>query len=172
MAKGVQRQPIRRHSVGKPLPTVMSIKHTLMGHENTIQSFVFLQDNVHIVSGSYDGTMRKWDRKTGLLVGEPWKEKGLVLALALSPDGKTIACGRDDGSVERWDTNGQMKEDIWTGHRGWVRSVSWSPSGGHLASGSDDGTNPCSKRRKRGRRSRPNQDHSGHRVECCIFTFG
>jgi len=102
---------------------------------------VFLQDNVHIVSGSYDGTMRKWDCKTGLLVGEPWKEKGLVLALALSPDGKTIACGRSDGSVQRWDTNGQMKEDIWRRvHSSAVWSLSWSPSGGHLASGSSDGT--------------------------------
>jgi len=118
----------------------MTMKHTLEGHQGNIWSFVFLHDNIHIVSGSEDGTMRKWDCKTGLLVGEPWKGKSWVLALALSPDGKTIACGRRDGSVERWDTNGQMKEDIWTGHSDCVPSLSWSPSGGHLASGSDDGT--------------------------------
>ena len=33
-------------------------------------------DNVHIVSGSDDGTMRKWDCETGLLVGESWKGEG------------------------------------------------------------------------------------------------
>jgi len=116
------------------------MKHTFEGHERTIQSFVFLHDNIHIVSGSDDGTMRKWDCETGQLVGEPWEGEANVTALALSPDGKTIACGRSDGSVQRWDTNGQMKEDIWTGHSDWVRSLSWSPSGRHLASGSRDGT--------------------------------
>jgi len=82
--------------------------------------------------------MRKRDCETGHLIGEPWKGERYILAIALSPDGKTIACGRSDGSVEWWDTNGQMKEDIWTGHSDRVESLSWSPSGGHLASGSND----------------------------------
>ena len=86
-------------------------KHIFKGHENDINTFVFLHDNVHIVSGSDDGTMRKWDCETGLLVGEPWEEKGgQIWALALSPDGKTIACGRDDGTVQRWNTDGEMSE--------------------------------------------------------------
>ncbi|OAX30995.1 WD40 repeat-like protein [Rhizopogon vinicolor AM-OR11-026] len=116
-------------------------KHKFEGHKNNIQSFVFLHDNAHVVSGSLDGTMRKWDCETGRLIGEPWKGNGgYILALALSPDGKTIACGREDGSVQRWDTDGKMIKTIWTGHSDWVRSLSWSPSGGHIASGSDDGT--------------------------------
>jgi len=126
------------------LPTAISRKtspkHEFVGHRGDVESFVFLQDNVHIVSGSRDGTMCKWDCETGLLVGEPWKVGNRVCALALSPDGKTIACGRKDGSVQQWDTNGQMMEGIWTGHSNWVGALSWSPSGRHLASGSDDGT--------------------------------
>jgi len=115
------------------------MKHTFEGHQGVIRGFVFLQDDVHIVSGSNDRMMRKWDCETGRLVGDPWKGKSWATALALSPDGKTIACGRIDGSVERWDTNGQM-EDIWRAHSDIVLSLSWSPSGGHLASGSYDGT--------------------------------
>jgi len=116
-------------------------KHIFEGHKDWISSFVFSHDNVHIVSGSWDGTMRKWDCETGLLVGEAWEgEGGRIWALALSPDGKTIACGRGDGSVQRWNTDGEMNEDIWMGHSDYVRSVSWSPNGGHIASGSDDGT--------------------------------
>ncbi|OAX32546.1 tricorn protease domain 2-containing protein, partial [Rhizopogon vinicolor AM-OR11-026] len=115
-------------------------KHKFGGHEGRIHSFIFLHDNVHVVSGSLDGTMRKWDCETGRLIGEPWKgEGGGIPALALSPDGKTIACGRMDGSVQRWDTNGKMIKSIWTGHGNRVRSLSWSPSGGRVASGSYDG---------------------------------
>jgi len=116
-------------------------KHIFEGHEDEINTFVFLHDNVHIVSGSDDGTMRKWDCETGLLVGEPWKGKGgTIRALALSPDGKTIACGRGDGSLQRWSTVGEMSEDVWMGQDESVQSVSWSPSGGHIACGFDDGT--------------------------------
>jgi WD40 repeat protein len=116
-------------------------KHIFEGHEGRIWSFVFLHDNVHIVSASEDGTMRKWDCERGLLVGEPWKgEGGCIWALALSPDGKTIACGRADGSLQRWNTDGEMSESVWMGHSNNVRSVSWAPNGGHIASGSDDGT--------------------------------
>jgi len=120
---------------------ISTAKHKFKGHEREIYSLVFLHDNVHVVSGSLDGTMRKWDCETGHLIGEPWKGEGRgILALALSPDGKTIACGRKDGSVQKWGTNGKMMESIWTGHSDWVRSLSWSPSGGHIASGSNDGT--------------------------------
>jgi len=116
-------------------------KHIFEGHESHINTFVFLHDNVHIVSGSDDGTMRKWDCETGLLVGEPWEGKGgCIWTLALSPDGKTIACGRADGTVQRWNTDGEMSEGIWMNHNDIVKSVSWSPGGGHIASGSDDGT--------------------------------
>ncbi|OAX33842.1 WD40 repeat-like protein [Rhizopogon vinicolor AM-OR11-026] len=116
-------------------------KHKFEGHEREILSFAFLHDNVHVVSGSHDDTIRKWNCDTGRPVGEPWKmQGGRILALVLSPDGKTIACGRVDGSVQRWDTDGNMIKSIWTGHTDWVRSLSWSPSGGHIASGSDDGT--------------------------------
>ncbi|KAG2115625.1 WD40-repeat-containing domain protein [Suillus clintonianus] len=117
-------------------------KQTFEGHKDTpIYYFVFLHDNVQIVSDSQGGTMRKWNCDTGLLVGKPWKgEGGNIYALALSPDGNMIACGRVDGSVQRWNTDGEMIAGVWAGHSDTVRSLSWSPRGNHLASGSDDGT--------------------------------
>jgi WD40 repeat protein len=78
-----------------PLPetsTRPTPKHRFEGHQRAIESFVFLHDNVHIVSGSLDGTMCKWDCDTGCHVGEPWKgEGGGIFALALSPDGRCYA---------------------------------------------------------------------------------
>lgn len=34
-------------------------KYEFEGHENIVWDFVFLHDNIHVVSGSADGTMRK-----------------------------------------------------------------------------------------------------------------
>ncbi|KAG1780664.1 WD40-repeat-containing domain protein [Suillus placidus] len=117
------------------------LKHEFEGHEENIWGLVFLPDDIHIVTGSRDGTMRKWNCDTGLVVGEPWKgEGGKIFALALSPDGKIIACGRVDGSVQQWNTEGEIIKDVWMGHSKAVWSLSWSPIGNQIASGSKDGT--------------------------------
>jgi len=121
--------------------TKPSPKYKFESHRDAIWSFVFLHDNKHIVSGSRDGTMRKWDCETGLLVGEPWEgEGGEIWALALSPNGNIIACGRNDGSIQQWNTDGKRIKGIWMGHKKEVLSLSWSPGGSHVASGSYDGT--------------------------------
>ncbi|KAG1881407.1 WD40-repeat-containing domain protein [Suillus tomentosus] len=128
----------------KPTP-----KHEFEVHNEIVLYLVFLHDNVHIVSYSDSGTMCKWNCNTGLLVGEPWgdkgedeggDERGEIVALVLSPDGKTIVCGRDGGSVERWDTDGNLIEGEWADHDGGrVKSLSWSPSGDYIVSGTDKG---------------------------------
>jgi hypothetical protein len=116
-------------------------KHEFQVYQQRTSSFVFLHDNVHIVSGAGNGTMHKWDCKTGLLVGEPWERKSRGIGvLALSPDGKTIACsGMYDRIIQRWNTDGEIVKGIWTDDSDHVQSLSWSPCGGRLASGSMDG---------------------------------
>ena len=39
--------------------------HQLTGHTNSVYSVVFSSDRSHIVSGSYDFSVRVWDAKTG-----------------------------------------------------------------------------------------------------------
>jgi WD40 repeat protein len=119
-------------------------KHEFQVHQQWTSSFVFLDDNVHIVSGADNGdkgTMHKWDCKTGLLVGEPWVRKSRgIRALALSPDGKTIACsGAEDRTILRWNIDGEIVKGIWPDDGDPVGSLSWSPCGGRLASGSRGG---------------------------------
>ncbi|KAG2074469.1 WD40 repeat-like protein [Suillus decipiens] len=117
------------------------MKYKLEGHQEKIWGFVFLHDNVHIVSSSEDGTMRKWNCDTGRVVGKPWKDEGgKIYALALSPDGKIVACGRENSSVQWWTIDGKMIEGVWADNRRAVWSLSWSPSGSQIASGFYDGT--------------------------------
>ncbi|KAJ8587294.1 hypothetical protein M405DRAFT_742098, partial [Rhizopogon salebrosus TDB-379] len=110
------------------------------GHENYIWRFVFSQFNVHIVSGSAGGTMRKWNCDTGLLVGEPWKgEGGSMQVLVLLPDGTMIACGEEGRKRSVVGHGWRDDRSLWRGHN-CVKSLLWSSSGGHIASGSYDGT--------------------------------
>ncbi|KAG1780613.1 WD40-repeat-containing domain protein [Suillus placidus] len=142
MTSGPSARPILEEASTPAVQAKRSTpKHEFEGHEEDICDFIFLHDNVHIVSGSEDGTMRKWNCDTGRRVGKPWKgEGGRIFALALSPDGTIVACGREDGSVQRWTTHGKMIKGVWTGHSKAVHSLSWSPSGSHFSSGSEDGT--------------------------------
>jgi WD40 repeat protein len=141
MASGSRARSTLPNALPPAISSRPTPKHEFDGHWGAIYSFVFLHNNANIVSGSLDGTMRKWDCDTGLLVGKPWKgEGGHIWTLALSPDGRTIACGRENGSVQRWNTDGEMMKHVWTGHSKAVQSLSWSPSGSHLASGCEDGT--------------------------------
>jgi len=54
-------------------PEIPPPKHIFEGRKDEMYSFVFLHDNVHVMSSSSDDTMRKWDCETGL---QPWKEEG------------------------------------------------------------------------------------------------
>jgi WD40 repeat protein len=61
------------------------------------------------------------------------------MALAFSPDGRTLASGSPDKTVKFWDTaSGQPLRTLT--HNDYVHSVAFSPDGRTLASGSDDNT--------------------------------
>lgn len=70
-------------------------------------------------------------------------ESGGVLAVAVSPDGRTVAAGSTDGSVHLFDINNAKVPTFvssLTDHTGPVRGVAFSPDGHILASGSEDRT--------------------------------
>lgn len=67
-------------------------------HTSVISSIAVDAQNQFIVTGSWDKTVRLWEPSTGKLlkifrppIGEG--PIGIIFAVAISPDGKTIACG-------------------------------------------------------------------------------
>ncbi|MFL9464030.1 P83/100 family protein, partial [Scytonema tolypothrichoides VB-61278_2] len=61
------------------------------------------------------------------------------VAVAFSPDGKTIATASDDSTVRLWNLKGESLQTL-IGHSKVVNSVAFSPDGKTIATASDDST--------------------------------
>jgi WD40 repeat protein len=76
----------------------------LRGHTYIVASVSFSPDGTHIVTGSWDQTVRLWDVGTGQPVGEPLLgHTDYVRSVSFSPDGTRIVTGSNDATVRLWD---------------------------------------------------------------------
>jgi WD40 repeat protein len=103
-------------------------------------SVAYSPDGSHIVSGSYDKTVRIWDASTGAQVKQLDGHTSLVISVAYSPDGSHIVSGSYDNTVRIWDASTGAQVRQLDGHTEAVTSVAYSPDGSHIVSGSYDKT--------------------------------
>ena len=74
------------------------------GHTGGVNSVAFSWDSKHIVSGSWDKTIRVWDAETGEVVVGPLKgHTAMVTSVAFSQDSKHIVSGSRDQTIRVWD---------------------------------------------------------------------
>ncbi|KAJ7296728.1 hypothetical protein O6H91_Y102600 [Diphasiastrum complanatum] len=66
--------------------------------------------------------------------------RGMVLSLAMSPDGRYMASGDEDGAIMMWDLGSGRCVTPLLGHSGCIWSLAFSGEGSLLASGSVDST--------------------------------
>ena len=61
-------------------------------------------DGQYAVTGSSDDTIKLWNMSNGLLIRTFNGHRGLVYAVQISKDGKTIySCSWDDQRIIKWD---------------------------------------------------------------------
>ncbi|MBE9145169.1 AAA-like domain-containing protein [Planktothrix mougeotii] len=106
--------------------------------QSPVRSVSWSPDGQTLASGSYDNTIKLWN-KEGKLLNTLNGHQSPVWSVSWSPDGQTLASGSYDNTIKLWSREGQLLHTL-KGHEGSVLSVSWSPDGQTLASGSLDTT--------------------------------
>lgn len=73
----------------------------LIHGQTTVMAATFIPGTPWVVTGSHDGTVRFWDRRTGMPVRPPLVLPGWVLELKLTPNGHTLlASGNLTGGIK------------------------------------------------------------------------
>ena len=120
----------------------VAVGNPLDEHAHLVSSVAYSPDGRHIISGSYNHTIRIWDAKTGTAVSDPLKgDTDRVTLVAYSPDGRHIISGSNNETIRIWDAKtGATVGTPLKGHTLLVTSVAYSPNGCHIISASKDHT--------------------------------
>jgi WD40 repeat protein len=110
---------------------------TMSGHEASVWSVAYTPGGRGLVSGSRDGTIRRWDLDTGEEVGRVALGGGWVTAVAVSKDGRLVAASCEDGVARLVDLQTERVVARLEGHGNEVMSVAFSPDGAQIVTASD-----------------------------------
>jgi WD40 repeat protein len=112
----------------------------LTGHTDIVDGVAWSPDGTRLVTGSFDGTARVWDTRSGACVLILSGHTSAARRVAWSPDGKRLATGSYDGTAKLWDaTTGELQLTLSSGPSA-VHQVAFSPDGKRLAATSWDAT--------------------------------
>jgi WD40 repeat protein len=95
-----------------------SCVRTLEGHGDRVSSVCTSPDGSHIISGSYDMTVKVWDALTGSCVRTLEGHGDRVSSVCTSPDGSHIISGSLDKTIKVWD---QLSGDVFERMKQWHR---------------------------------------------------
>jgi len=106
------------------------------GHINSITDVKFSKNGDICYTSSADKTIKKWDVKSGFLIGTFRGHTQSVRTLDVSLDGHYIVSGSEDFSIKLWDTSTYQVIKTLSGHLRPVEAVAFTPDGHYILSGS------------------------------------
>uniref|UniRef100_A0A673ZIX1 Apoptotic protease-activating factor 1 n=1 Tax=Salmo trutta TaxID=8032 RepID=A0A673ZIX1_SALTR len=114
----------------------------LEGHKEQVRCFSLLTTSpseTHLLSWSFDGTIKVWDMSSGERLQDLVCHQGAVLACDVSPDGQLFATTSADKTAKVWTSASWECVRLLNGHQDCVRSCKFSWDGRRLATGDDNG---------------------------------
>lgn len=111
---------------------------TLNGNSFLVYDFLWSKDAKYLLCACSDQKIRRWDiinKKLEILGTKKTWHNSKVLALALSPDGKTLISGGADKTVKIWLLNSQSDPLTLTGYSTEINSIAISPDGQYFVAG-------------------------------------
>ena len=118
-----------------PTPPVL----TLSGHRQVVNSVAFVGADGEVASGSFDSTVRLWNRHTGEFLRALTGHQDQVKSVAFSPVGGTLASASQDRTVRLWDVVSGETRSTLAGMESTVFMVAFAPDGKLLASAEENG---------------------------------
>jgi WD40 repeat protein len=104
-----------------------------------VTSVILPAGGKHVVSGSWDRTLRIWRLADGAPQRMLDGHMGQIRSCASSSDGRLIASGDTCGTIRCWGFPGGERCRTYEGHQS-VTDLTFLPDGRTLASGHEDGT--------------------------------
>ncbi|KAG1659389.1 hypothetical protein FOA52_004389 [Chlamydomonas sp. UWO 241] len=110
----------------------------MTGHQQLINQVQFSPDGRHILSASFDKSIKLWDGHKGTFLASFRSHVGPVYQVAWSSDSRMFVSGSKDSTLKVWDMRTRkLKVDL-PGHADEVFTVDWAPDGSGVASGGKD----------------------------------
>ena len=119
-------------------------EHKLIGtftghHGHAVVSVAYGKDPNQILTGSRDGSIRRWNRTEGKVLLRWCPHSRYVTHMAVSPDGRWVL-SHGNGMVAETSLETGEPRMRWDRHDEAVQAVAFLPDGKHVVSGSSDGT--------------------------------
>ena len=136
--------PSEHATVAVTAPVSVESSLVLRGHTGVVSCLSISADGRHVLSGSWDKTLRLWDAHTGESIREFSGHTEGIGGIALSPDGSRAASGAGhvyrDATLRIWDVDSAASLHQFKGHAHNIMAVAWAPNGEFLVTGSLDNT--------------------------------
>jgi guanine nucleotide-binding protein subunit beta-2-like 1 protein len=107
---------------GKPLKA-------MTGHSHFVTDLALTNSNSHLISSSWDKTMRLWNLRTSETQSLFKSDGKEINTVCFSKDDRLIFSGGCENAMKLWNTKGDKKADSSSeNHQDWVSRVRYSPS--------------------------------------------
>src|SRR6185503_11419600 len=118
----------------------LALVRNLGGHTNWVTACAVTPDGRHVVSASYDHTLKVWDLASGRALATLEGHTSSVTACAVTPDGRHVVSASDDHTLKVWDLASGRALATLEGHTYPVTACAVTPDGRHVVSASYDQT--------------------------------